>query len=662
MKRTYSDETSLTHLLSDYDLLSKLPEDDHPFFIDLILSVETPLLDLSLIRDLITLGECESDAPLFFILILMFSNLSKGSLCMGLTQDDISVMVPHCHKKHAISLLHQFCDRLENQTYDLLISTSPDAGTPMILSILKDHSLLYFQRYYGHERHLKKQIESLVEKSDTPLSDEEQAAKLLATLFSSKLVLRAGADKTPLAKDPIQEKAVKLALSKRFTTISGGPGTGKTSLMVTLLRCFVRCGIPADKIILCAPTGRAAKRMSDALREGILSIETPEPHDIDLLSVSGSTLHKTLSYSRQADRFYHNQINPLNADVVIVDEVSMIDLVLLDHFLKAVPEKCRVVFLGDKDQLPSVDAGAVLAEMIPAEKKISPLFKDNAIVLQTVYRSGITLSAIAKEINNGNAVDLPENTFGQAIQKADDTFSFVPVSKNLEKKELGTVFQQLLHDWGTHYFLTPLAGYKLSYKELVKSLSGKVPLMPETAQLTDAMKSLLQYNNLFRILTVTKKGLFGAYGINRYLCDLVAVTISGRPKFGHYTIGQCVMATVNDYRLGLFNGDTGVILFSNTGTLCAFFPDETGYKAYPVSRLSGIEPAFAITVHKSQGSEIDDVLLVLPEDPDHILLTREILYTGITRARKKIICHGNSKAFHSACKKTIKRRSGLSWQ
>jgi exodeoxyribonuclease V alpha subunit len=187
--------------------------------------------------------------------------------------------------------------------------------------------------------------------------------------MSEPLSLRVSKNGALLIKDRHQINAIKLALSSQFSIISGGPGTGKTSLMVNILRCLVRAHIHTEKIdtekidiekiLLAAPTGRAAQRMTEAVSGNISTIANPSPEDIRLLKLKGATLHKILKYKAYKNDFHYKDTNPLPASVIVVDEASMIDVVMMDKFLQAIdPAKTRLIFMGDKDQLPSVEAGA----------------------------------------------------------------------------------------------------------------------------------------------------------------------------------------------------------------------------------------------------------------------------------------------------------------
>ena len=333
--------------------------------IPFIRHTELPLLDYMTIRDLIEFSGCEDDTALEIILITMFAVLEEGSLCLDLDQERFLGRFSPDMKGKAVETISDFLAGLAEHRYNKIITSNGNEYMPLILEEYGGNRLLYFQKYYVHKSRLEERIDTFLREDASFDVQCREFDNILEEIYSPPLAIRVGKAGAPITKDPVQVKAIRLALRSGFSIISGGPGTGKTSLMVNILRCLVRAGIRVSDIILGAPTGRAAQRMTEAIQKNIATIEEPSSEDSSLLDLKGSTLHKILRYSSYKNDFYYRETNPLPASVVILDEVSMVDVVMLNRFLQALdPGKTRLILLGDKDQLPSVEAGSVFADMI----------------------------------------------------------------------------------------------------------------------------------------------------------------------------------------------------------------------------------------------------------------------------------------------------------
>jgi exodeoxyribonuclease V alpha subunit len=585
----------------------------------------------------------------------MFAVLEEGSLCLSLDKNSlVSRLQIFMENDIAEEIAGQFLTDLAENKYDNLIAKDSSLYLPFILYEFAEKKYLYFQKLYFHENRLKDQIKTILQAKSTLKLDKKQQINLLTEIMSEPLSLRVSKNGAPITKDPHQINAIKLALSSQLSIISGGPGTGKTSLMVNILRCLARAKIDTEKILLAAPTGRAAQRMTEAVSGNISTILNPSPEDIKLLKLKGSTLHKILKYKAYKNDFHYRDTNPLPASVIVLDEVSMIDVVMMDKFLQAIdPAKTRLIFLGDKDQLPSVEAGAVFAEMIPDQ---TTEFTDRVVLLKNVYRSGANLLQVAKQINHGKCPEYEPVSFDSALQLKEDQWAFVQ-STNLNQ------WKHHLHSWVQDYYMNPMQGDNISYKELIVE-SGKMEsdelLTSTTGQ--DILYRIFHVVGCGRILTILRNGIYGCTWINsiinRYLgFELEPASWVGENIFA----GAVIIITRNDYSKELFNGDIGVVIKSKRGDYRAFFQRFDSFISFSIDVLPSWEPAFAMTVHKSQGSEFDDVLVVLPDNDNHRLLTREIIYTGITRAKKRLILYGSESAFKKALQRKIERQSGLMW-
>lgn len=618
--------------------------------------LELSMLDYMTIRDLLEYGNCRGDLPLVVVLMALFAALSQGSLCLDLDRGQFLNHLPADDREGAAAFLSEFLSSLAAGKYQRLVTKNPADYVPLILNETTGTNLLYFQKYHVHEKRLKDRMEAFLAATVSLILTDQQIDALIDEIYDDCLAIRVGPNHAPIARDPQQIEAIRLALKSQFAIISGGPGTGKTSLMVNILRCLVRSGIPASRIIFGAPTGRAAQRMTETVQNNIASIRKRSGSDTALLDLKGSTMHKILGYRSHGHDFYHGESNPLPASVVVVDEVSMVDVVMLDKFLQAVdPAQTKLILLGDKNQLPSVEAGAVFAEMIPDGDRAAR-FEDRFVVLQKVYRSGTTLMALAAQANQGTLPPIKSVAFDRALSQGSDQWTFV------KARSIGQ-WQGHLHQWAAIQYLSPASGSRESYAALIKRAEE---MTADTMTASEAGRSLL--GRIFavveraRILSILRRGPYGSTVINDVIADhLVRFFDPSANWMKDGFSGALVIITRNDYSKALFNGDVGVIIKDALGTYRAFFHRSDTYTNFAVNLLPTWEFAFAMTVHKSQGSEFDDVLLVLPDDENHRLLTREIVYTGITRAKKRVLLYGTQPALNAALQRKVRRQSGLMW-
>ena len=458
---------------------------------------------------------------------------------------------------------------------------SGEAFTPLVL----DRGQLYLRRYWEYEQHLARVILARAASTTKPL--RQRAADW-------------------------QQVAAENAVARNFSVITGGPGTGKTHTVRMILRLLREQDGGAElKITLAAPTGKAAARLSDALRG-----EAAE---------EATTIHRLLGTIPDSPYFRHNAERPLTADVVIVDEASMVDLALMAKLIDAVPLTSRLILLGDRDQLASVEAGNVLSDICAAaEAEQSPLH--GAVVqLQKNYRFGATggIYTLSHAVNAGDA-----DAAVAALQRVEDD--------EVQWRKLPAA-PDLADAIGTRI----VAGFRSSL---------------ETPDPATALAHLQE----FRVLCALRHGPFGVESLNSLAEEALAGAGLLHPRSGWYA-GWPVMITRNDHNLGLFNGDSGIILPDPEagGELRAFFISAEGkLRRFLPSRLPLHETAFALTVHKSQGSEFDRLLLLLPEN-DSPILTRELLYTGITRARRAVEIWSNEEILRAAIARRTERTSGL---
>jgi len=650
------DENQILQNLEAFKIFERKGQSAAKMLMPFISQMELSFLDYMTIRDLIEFGGYQGDTALAIVLMVMFAALQEGSLCLDLNQDKLMNRLPTDTRKKTGKTINDFLSGLVEGKYQKLITRNGDEYMPLILDESRGRQLLYFQKYYIHENRLENRMEAFLKAEVSFNIPDQKIDNLLEKIYSNPLAIRVGQDNTPIKKDPQQLKAIRLALKSQFSIISGGPGTGKTSLMVNILRCLVRAGVPISHIIFGAPTGRAAQRITETVQNSIATIQEPAAEDSDLLNLKGSTLHKILRYRSYAHDFYYRDTNPLPASVVLIDEVSMVDVVMLDKFLQAIdPAKTKLIFLGDKDQLPSVEAGSVFEEMIPDEIRASR-FKNRFVVLQKVYRSGVNLLRLANQTNKGAFPPFTAVTFENALSSETDQWAFVN-AEGFDK------WLEHIYQWVRYQYLNPLSGNKKSFKDLIVKV-GKMTAdqIVSCEQGQDLLRHIFMAVERARILSFLRNGIYGCTVINTLIFNYLINEFDPLAKRqSHVFSGALIIITRNDYSKELFNGDVGIMIKDVTGTYRAFFHRSGSYISFPVNLLPSWEFAFAMTVHKSQGSEFDDVLLVLPDNENHRLLTRQIVYTGITRAKKRVVIYGSQAALNTALKKKIERQSGLMW-
>jgi exodeoxyribonuclease V alpha subunit len=421
----------------------------------------------------------------------------------------------------------------------------------------------------------------------------------------------------------LQREAALMALTRRFTVISGGPGTGKTTAVARILALLIELadGDPPC-ILLAAPTGKAAMRLKQSLLHSVERLVLSEAVR-SALPLVVTTIHRLLGVVPGQTAFRHNHNNPLACDVLVVDEASMVDLQLMSHILDALRDDTRVILLGDQDQLASVESGAVLADICAGSRSDVVGGDRPAIVhLKKSYRftdeSGIgRLSRLVNAGDGEGALALLKSGICDDI-----CWRPLPVSDTFAES-LGAAACE---------------GYAL---------------FADATTPASALEALER----FRVLAPHREGRYGVGSLN-HLIDSALCRL--RPSGSSATGLKPVMITGNTYDLGLFNGDTGVLSRATVEDgSAAYFPDpDSGVRRIAILRLPPHETAFALTVHKVQGSEFDKVLLILPDQMSEVL-SRELLYTAVTRARQHVEIWGNEEVFRRAVERCIERSTGL---
>ena len=614
-------------------------------------------IDYMGIKDLLEFGQYHRDPVLIFMLMTLYAAMGEGSVCLLLIPEPFSNKFPERLRSAVQKFFAQFIAALAGHHYERLISCDQNAFMPLIW-VAQPVARLYFQRYFACEANLKAGLFKFLDLKEKKITSSEDAVKIVTDLYLPEHTIRIGLNGPPIIRDSIQIEALILGLTSRLAIISGGPGTGKTSLMVNLIRGVLQWGLKVSDIILGAPTGRAAQRMTEAIRIQMATIKTLKDSDFPIDQLKGATIHRILQYDPMHHRFYYNEKRLLPARMIIIDEVSMVDLVMMSHLIKAVdPKTTRLVFLGDKNQLPSVEAGAVLADLIPQTDSLNR-FQDHLAVLKTVFRSGRDLIHLAENINSGKMPLLRPVSPAHAVESQDQGWDFV---ENRAENQLS----DLLSSWIQKQYLKIEADSKKSYLELVRMAADFTGLeLEQTETGCRLLRAIFAEVEKNRILTLTRVGNSGCDRINallgRILIRAVGPTSSLYSAVGSNLFsGAQIIIRRNDYAKELFNGDMGVVLMDALGIIKIYFQRANAFSGYSADVLPPFESAFALTVHKSQGSEFENILLILPDDLQHRLLTREMLYTAVTRAQRRAVIYGRKEVFEKAVGRRMLRQTGM---
>ncbi len=409
-----------------------------------------------------------------------------------------------------------------------------------------------------------------------------------------------------------QKNAVIVMNSYNYSILTGGPGTGKTFTIANAVPIALAQNRNM-RIALAAPTGKAAGRMAESFRKENVTVRG-QP-------LEAKTLHSLLGPNADFTTFKHNRDYPLDIDWLIVDEASMIDLPMMSKLLDALPKGCRLTLVGDEYQLASVERGRVFGDLCHA-KWMQPR---------------IARLTVSRRFLHGGEIDV----FAKAVNAGDS-------DKALECLNAGgdmIVYRHLREEGMTN---------PDSWPEFVDIITGHLRQFCESRTPEEALKHL----NDFRVLCVERHGTFGINRINEYMVRKLA----GSLRHPHCPIP--VMITRNDKSLNVANGDVGVRMPDDPSNICLLVeeakePKDIQYRKVRTELLDNVETAFAMTVHKSQGSEFRDVAIILPPDAERRLLTREILYTGITRTKHMVYIYGSDKAIEKSCKSQVKRITGF---
>ncbi len=446
----------------------------------------------------------------------------------------------------------------------------------------------------------------------------------------------------------LQLEAIRAACTRRVCVISGGPGTGKTSIVVAVLRVLARMGVGPEQVALAAPTGKAAQRMTEAVGEGLgrVLIDDRTEHDTALLEAApeARTIHRLLGYRPGDGSWTWHHAAPLEARVVVHDEGSMVPLEHMVRVVDALRDDARLIVLGDADQLPSVAAGAVFRDLAHA-------LPGAAVRLTQSYRMREDDERGRAILGAANAVNVGD---GEPLLSAPVRAGVADVAWHGVERLAEDAWDELLAAW---FSRDPVAAMRALDEPLVRTSDG----LDDRSQ--DAVRLALEIHARGRILCVTRRLPRGSDDVNRRLRAMAAEQIGARPG-GSMVAGEPVVVRRNDYDLGLFNGDHGAVVLERDAVSGAVarrvaFARADRVVTFAWSRLEAmVEPGYALTVHRAQGSEYGRVVLALPRE-DSPLLTREIVYTALTRAQHAALVVASDERVRDAVGRDAGRRTAL---
>lgn len=550
---------------------------------------------------------------LYLATALLAFEMSSGNVCLNLNAyagKDLTALLRLEGESLTLPSLDEWLEVLKQQSVG---QPSGEGFSPLVLEYSDTKPLLYFRRYWEYEDNL---VQNIKQRLGAMEAIDEATESLLQAYFQDS------------ANDPYPIEVARSALKTRFSVITGGPGTGKTTIVVKLLSLLLEqhsAVFPGKNFnyALAAPTGKAADRLSRSIAErkenlknlGLISSSTYQN-----LHEQTSTIHRLLGYQSGKVTFRHYEGNPLDLDCLIIDEASMIDLALMSKLIDAVPDHTRLILLGDPFQLASVEAGSVL---------------------QDIYES---LQGSEFQIHVGKLMKSHRFSAEEGIGK----LSYL-VNSNQPEEALQCLTDESQHD-------VSLINYQpgQSIKNLIQMKQEHFEALLHSKTPVEAFEN---YHHLI-FLSPLRKGGFGVETINRMVEEMLEHEWLIQPGQRWYH-GKPVLITSNDYNLQLFNGDVGICLKDkNDGQLRVWFQSEDGFRVFLPSRLPDFETAWALTIHKSQGSEYEQVFLILP-DKDLTMISRELIYTAITRAKKQVTIAAGEQVLKNGISRKRERASAL---
>ncbi|MBN1498590.1 MAG: exodeoxyribonuclease V subunit alpha [Spirochaetes bacterium] len=603
-------------------------------------------VDINLAEYLI--GKSADKSKQIYLSIMLTSNaLCKGSLCYDFSISNESDGIETAIKQNIPDITE-----LEKLFFRSRIIGKPGEYLPLIY----ENQKLYFQKYYQYEKILAEKLKSIA--AAIPEINLELLRKNADKLFTNGE-----------SEPDFQKIAAVNSCINSLSFISGGPGTGKTTTVVKILLLLIEQLLNKNiepRIALTAPTGKAAAHLHNSVITALENIKQwypPVDEYRNFIPGKSFTLHRLLGSIKNSAFFKYNSRNKMPYNIIIIDETSMTDIALMYKFITALSDKMHVIFLGDKDQLASVQAGSVLGDIcaFPAENISEKILTNYNSIMETEFKTPV--SADCGSIHK-NIIFLTKS------HRFSDTSGIGKYASLIRDRQTDEIQQLILSNAEKNVMFTSVPIRK-NHQDYIKENQEMLHKTVFTENLLNGYVKYFESKTVdeafmlfkkFKILCAVKKGLFGTEIINEYIEKILHENRKINTKKQFYHLKPVIIQT-NDYSLNLFNGDIGITFRDEaTGLLKVYFEDNRNnvlqYRTYNPLQLKNYETVFAMTIHKSQGSEYEDILMVIPPD-DIPVLTSELIYTGITRAKNRIVIFANEDIFLKACSRKVKRMSGL---
>jgi len=570
---------------------------------------------------------------------LVSKKLSEGHICLDLNEANKELEDAEFYDKTL--------PNASELRKEALVTSEDGAKQPFVLH----NNRLYLQRYFNYETCILNRIKAFAvtekEENEKRIHELKSHEEFIKALFSGS---RAAVSAVDIENVDWQLAAAVSAILNNFTIITGGPGTGKTTAVAKILAILFTIN-PSLKVALAAPTGKAAVRMAESLKSSRLNVS--ENINQKLQAIIPGTIHRLLKYVPDSPYFKHNNSNPVNYDVVIADESSMIDVALFSKLLDAIGANTKLILLGDKDQLASVEAGSLFGDLCKTQSGLN------------------MISANRSEIINYFISDTRRQIPADYILRGSDHLAHPLLEHIIElkyshrftsDKGIGKFSKAIIKNdvTGLNDYLENNTDEQVTIDTEYKNEIFEQFAEGYTAYIKEPdIKKALQKLNQLRVLCAVREGEQGLYNLNTIIENHLKKKKLINKNSEFYE-NRPFIITKNYYSLGLFNGDAGIIRPDENGVLKAWFEDsDKELKSILPGYIAEAETVFAMTIHKSQGSEYDKVLVVLPDNINIPILTRELLYTAVTRAKSKVIVQASKEVLLHTAEGVVKRASGI---
>ena len=499
--------------------------------------------------------------------------------------------------------------------------------------VLKNNKL-YLHRYFSYETEIIKAIQGLIQEEDT----NNKAEQLVQKLDVIKQIFNTDKD-----EENWQFVAAINAFLHNFSIITGGPGTGKTTTIAKFLALAFNIN-PNVKVALAAPTGKAAVRIKESILQAKFQIEgIDEKTKLFFDQIESSTIHRLLGYKKGTHYFKHNTNNPLNYDIVIVDESSMIGVSLMAKLISAIPCHKQIILLGDKNQLASVEAGSIFGDICQTQKEINHFSKESLNIINRLSSHIYTQKLTESNLFSEHIVEL-QKSYRFSQNKGIGQISYAVLNSELDIEKIEVFKNDKEVKIFTDFKIKDFEAFYEAYQEYISE--------------RDILLALKLFSNI-RLLSPIHKGAYSVEYFNQQIELYLKQKGFLFPKVGFYH-NQPIIITQNDYHLKLFNGDIGLIREDNNGVLQAHFEAENGsLHTLSPNFINNYKTVFAMTIHKSQGSEFKKVAVVLPLQENLQILSKELLYTGLTRAKENLYIFAKESVLIKASRQAVLRASGI---